>query len=174
MVPTTEAKEQLLEIKARMVENENATKPEVSKKPRRRKSRYEQDKFNKTQNFLYKRALFGLNLYSREELKGMHWEKKRRIKRVQKRAQGLINIWKQQEANTITNMFLITCFPKSPIVKALVSEPFKDLVDVDFRNNLELRDLGITKDIIVERFIAEGVLPKEFYDPKNVQSKPVL
>ena len=34
------------------------------------------------QNMLYRRAIYGLEAYSKKELGQMHWEKRRRIKRV--------------------------------------------------------------------------------------------
>jgi hypothetical protein len=39
----------------------------------------ERDPFNVQQNFLYKRALFGLKMYSEHELAEMHADKKKRI-----------------------------------------------------------------------------------------------
>jgi len=43
--------------------------------PNQRFVEYERDEFNTYQNFLYKRALFGLSVYSADELSIMHWDK---------------------------------------------------------------------------------------------------
>jgi hypothetical protein len=39
--------------------------------------------------------------------------------------------------------------------------------DVEFKNTLTFKDLGITKDQIVGLFITEGLLPKNFHDLKR-------
>ena len=52
-----------------------------------KKIQFEKDPFNSYQNFLYKRALFGLSVYQKDELEKMHWDKKRRIEKVHQRAQ---------------------------------------------------------------------------------------
>ena len=48
-------------------------------------------KLNKYQVFLFKRVLHGLNVYKPEEVKKLHWDKKRRISRVWRRAQRELN-----------------------------------------------------------------------------------
>ena len=52
-------------------------------------------KLNPKQHFLFKRVLHGLKLYKREEIEKMHWDKKRRITKVWKRGQNVINHLKQ-------------------------------------------------------------------------------
>tara|TARA_B100000902_G_C26838830_1_gene682380 strand:+ start:107 stop:424 length:318 start_codon:yes stop_codon:yes gene_type:complete len=60
---------------------------------------------NTQQVFLFKRVLHGLNAYKSEQLVGMHWDKKRRVKRVWRKAQRVINRFKQ----TICNKDLMKC-----------------------------------------------------------------
>ena len=50
-------------------------------------------KLNPYQHFMFKRVLHGLNMYSADEKAKLHWDKKRRITRVWKRAQKELNIW---------------------------------------------------------------------------------
>jgi len=71
---------------------------EYQKFPKRFTSQviYEQDRFNAYQNFLYKRALFGLSVYSKEEIDAMHYAKKKRIAGVHLRAQKVLNICKKE------------------------------------------------------------------------------
>ena len=52
-------------------------------------------KLNPHQHFLFKRILHGLKMYTKDEIDKMHWDKKRRIIKVWKRAQDVINKWKQ-------------------------------------------------------------------------------
>ena len=68
---------------------------------------YERDKFNGYQNFLYKRALFGLAVYTQEELEKMHTDKKKRIQKVHSRAQHILNLWKQELANQWVTALLL-------------------------------------------------------------------
>ena len=52
-------------------------------------------KLNPKQHFLFKRVLHGLNIYDKSDVSKMHWDKKRRITKVWKRSQDIINEWKQ-------------------------------------------------------------------------------
>ena len=51
-------------------------------------------KLNPYQHFLFKRVLHGLKVYKPEEVRKLHWDKKRRITKVWKRGQREINAWK--------------------------------------------------------------------------------
>ena len=53
-------------------------------------------KLNPRQHFMFKRVLHGLKLYTKDEIEKMHWDKKRRIIKVWKRSQDVINRWKQK------------------------------------------------------------------------------
>ena len=52
-------------------------------------------RLNPKQHFLFKRVLHGLKMYDKQEVTDMHWDKKRRIIKVWKRGQSVINEWKQ-------------------------------------------------------------------------------
>lgn len=52
--------------------------------------------FTNKQNELYGRLLKGLKYYSKEELYAMNSKKKTKIKNANKKAQSLINLWKQE------------------------------------------------------------------------------
>ena len=143
----------------------------------KRVSRFEQDPYNEYQNFLYNRVLFGLGMYHKDEVAVMHWDKKKRIIKVHKRAQIIINLWKQQIINVLSNHLFTTIFPDSPITKELV-EVFGDVTDELHINKMPLKSLKITKEQIVTRFIEEGILPKNFntLTPKEgevIKSKPI-
>lgn len=129
----------------------------------RRYQKVEYDSFNNVQNFLYHRALFGLSVYSQDEIKEMHWEKRERIKKVHKRTARVLNLWKQEIINHLTNSFFLRLFPKSPFVLELTSR--KD-IDPDFKCSLSFRTLNVTKKEIVDKLLLEGVLPHNFYELK--------
>lgn len=134
---------------------------------------FERDPYSQEQNFLYKRAMFGLSVYNKKEVKQMHWQKKKRIKKVQKRTQKELNLWKQEVVNKLTNKLLSSMFPKSPLVKSLIENSF---TDTEFNNILSFADLGIDKPDIIKKLIDEGLLPKNFnsLNIKDVSNKHSL
>jgi hypothetical protein len=133
-------------------------------------SRFEKDAFNATQNFLYKRAMFGLGVYSTEEVVKMNIAKKKRIMKVHNRCQSVLNIWKQELCNQYTNRIFETLFPKTEMAKFFYVT-HKDTVDSSFMNTLNFKEMGITKPMIVEKLILEGVLPKDFHSLTNAPAK---
>ena len=129
---------------------------------------YEQDDYNQYQNYLYKRALYGLNSLTEKELATICSKKKQRIINVYKRAQVVLNIFKQQATIGYTNFLFKTLFPNSPITQFLLSET---KTDDKFKNTLTFKDLNISKDNIISIFIAEGILPKNFLSLEAPQNQ---
>jgi hypothetical protein len=129
---------------------------------------YETDQYNQYQNYLYKRALYGLSAITQDELATMCSKKKQRIINVYKKAQVVINKLKQQATISYTNFIFETLFPKSPITQALLAETETDDKLV---NTLNFKDLGIDKSQIITIFIAEGVLPKNFLSLEGPQNQ---
>lgn len=119
---------------------------------------YEVDKFNKYQNFLYKRALYGLSMFEEKEIKQMHWQKRKRIIKVHKKAQNALNLYKQEKTNRYTKEFF-KLFYKSKLCKELL----EDFIDPDYINDLDFKSLKISKEDIIKIFIKNSVLPKNFY-----------
>jgi len=120
---------------------------------------YEQDSYSNYQNYLYKRALYGLSSINQEELDTMCGKKKQRIINVYKRAQVVLNKLKQQVTISYSNFIFKTLFPNSPITQFLLAEIE---TDTTFKNTLNFKDLGIDKSQIISIFILEGILPKNF------------
>ncbi len=118
------------------------------------------------QNELYKRALYGINFYSKEEQAKMHWDKKRRIKKLNKRAQLILNRYKQLITIKQVNLLFETFFPKSPITQELLSESLSG-TDDELINNLSFKDLGLTKSKIIAIFMHEKILPDNFLELKK-------
>lgn len=120
-------------------------------------------KLNPKQHFLFKRVLHGYKVYDKKEFDDMHWDKKRRIIKVWKRSQDVINEWKQWICyNDSQKIFAI--FKDSKLGNALYSEPFRFMVD--YKNKFTLKELGITYDHVIIKFISKGLLPKNFMSIK--------
>jgi len=120
---------------------------------------YEQDDYNQYQNYLYKRALYGLNSLTEKEITTMCSKKKQRIINVYKKAQVVLNNFKQTVTINYTNFLFKTLFPNSPITQFLLSETE---TDDKFKNTLTFKDLNISKEQIISIFMSEGILPKNF------------
>ena len=117
-------------------------------------------KLNPKQHFLFKRVLHGLNVYKPEEISKLHWDKKRRIKKVWQRGQREVNAWKQvisaKKVNSIFSIFTNTQFGRD-----LCSIPV-DEVDPTYTNKLSLKDLGLTYEDLILFYMSKGLLPKNF------------
>ena len=120
---------------------------------------YETDGYSQYQNYLYKRALYGLDALSEQELATVCSKKKQRVINVYKRAQVTLNKFKQQVTIQYSNFIFKTLFPKSPLTQLLLADTE---TDDKFKNTLTFKDLGINKEQIISIFMAEGILPKNF------------
>lgn len=114
------------------------------------------------QNFLYKRALFGLNIYTEDELSVMHELKKKRIKRVHQKTQYILNTWKQEMCNQFTNDLLKTYFPNSELALEIVTESVEETSE-HFVNKTSMKQLGVSKTDIINKLIEYKILPGNFY-----------
>ena len=121
---------------------------------------YEQDSYNNYQNHLYKRALYGLSAFTQQELATMCSKKKQRVSKVYMKGQNVINLYKQKLTNAYSNFIFKTLFPESPLTQFFIET---EETDVEFKNTLTFKDLGITKDQVIGLFITEGILPKNFH-----------
>ena len=126
--------------------------------------KYEQDKYSPYQNYLYKRALYGLDAITEQELVTMCSKKKQRIINVYKRAQTVLNIYKQKLTIKYSNEIFQFFFPNSSITQSLTENVE---TDEKFKNTLTFKDLKVSKDDIITIFITEGILPKNFLSLKE-------
>ena len=147
-------------------------------------TKYETDGFNSYQNYLYKRALYGLKGLPQEEIKTMCTAKQKRVNKVYYRAQKLLNLYKHQKTKELYNSLILTLFPKQAKGNlARVIANVDILSDCDEKeldlNTLSFKDLGITKQEIADLFVSKGILPANFYqlnpqdDPKFLPSLKV-
>lgn len=121
-------------------------------------------KLNPYQHFLFKRVLHGLKVYTAEEVNALHWDKKRRIKKVWLRGQEVINKWKQTICNRQINNLLFKYFGDN--VKAIVEIPAEETLP-DYKNTLTLKELGLNYEDLILKFMSEGLLPKNFLSLKS-------
>lgn len=117
----------------------------------------------KYQNLLYERAMFGLGVYSKEEIQAMPPEKRKRILKVHKRTKRIINTWKQEMITTLSNHVFATLFPNMALAKSFLKDPG---VDPDIHCDMDLADLGITKKDIILKLLEEKILPRDVFNPK--------
>ena len=122
---------------------------------------FEKDPYNKHQNFLYNRVMYGLSIYSRDEVQEMDLQKKKRIIRIHKKTQTILNLWKQEIVNTLANKLFTDIFPRMDITNTLV-EKFGIEGDADYVNKMSFKMFNISKPQIVEKLIQSKVLPKNF------------
>lgn len=130
---------------------------------RKRYVEYEKDEFTPEQNFLYRRALFGLSVYSEEELSMMHSDKKKRIVKVHSRTQNVLNLWKQSLVNTMVNSIFNSMFYHSSLAKQIV-EKFGDETDPTYISRIDFKSLGVSKKDIITKLMEEKILPVNFYE----------
>ena len=120
-------------------------------------------KLNPKQHFLFKRILHGLKIYKEDEISKMHWDKKRRITKVWKKDQNTLNEFKQLISyKQVKPLFRI--FAKSELGKAIYETPFEYLPD--YKNRMTLKELGITYEDLILKFIGVGLLPKNYFSLK--------
>jgi hypothetical protein len=115
---------------------------------------------------LFKRVLHGLNVYKPEEVTKLHWDKKRRITKVWKRGQREINAWKQTLCNKRINAYLRKTFPHSPLALFIADIPAEETLD-DYKNTMTFKDLGISYEDIILKFMSVGLLPNNFFTIKS-------
>tara|TARA_R100000951_G_scaffold108706_3_gene105092 strand:- start:337 stop:858 length:522 start_codon:yes stop_codon:yes gene_type:complete len=122
-------------------------------------TKYEADQYSQYQNFLYKRALYGLKSLPTEEVEKMSKQKKIRISKVHRRAQRVLNQAKQRKVITITNEIFAKWFPDTKFTKFMLGNTE---TDEKVRNTLNFKDLNMHKDEIIRIFIEEGILSSNF------------
>jgi hypothetical protein len=122
-------------------------------------TKYEADQYSQYQNFLYKRALYGLSSLPVEEVEKMSKQKKIRISKVNRRAQRVLNEAKQRKVITLTNKLFAKWFPDTNFTKFMLGNIE---TDEKVRNTLNFKDLNIDKHEIVRIFIEEGILSSNF------------
>lgn len=136
----------------------------VPKKPKRGfRQEVEKDKYTPEQNAAYRLAVYGLASVPPEELAVMHPRKIKKIKKRFIRSQKEINRMKNEILEKMLNQTMSAVFKESSssnVVK-IFNECYDDCYDEP--NTLTFSFLGITKDMIVQRLLAAGILRTEIF-----------
>lgn len=119
------------------------------------------EQYSLHQNFLYNRALYGLSIYTPEEVVIMLPEKRKRIIRLYKKTQKIINLWKQEIVNILANKIFTDIFPDMEFTKCLV-EYYGTAGDPEYINNMSFKKLKISKEQVINKLIDNKILPKNF------------
>ena len=122
------------------------------------------NKLNPQQHFLFKRVLHGVNIYSQEDLNKMHWDKKKRIKKVWKRGQKELNTWKQTICNNSANNILRP-FYKSKLVEDVLDISIEETCD-SYKNTLSFKKLGINYEDVILFFMGKKLLSQNYLQLK--------
>lgn len=121
----------------------------------------EEPVFNKTQQKMYSEALYGLNVYTEQEISRMP---KSRVVTIMNRfhnVQKYINQLKQEIVNDRVDSFLTSLFPKSPITKAFVETKG---TDDSIRSKFSFKELDLDQKTIATKLVKVGLLPKNFFN----------
>lgn len=135
----------------------------------------ENDWFNSYQYFLFRRCLYGLDVYSQEEMRYISSQKKKRILKVHRHSLDIINLFKQRIVVDYTNQMLDKLFPNSPDAKLFISSCSE--IDPDFQCTIPLEQLNITRKDIARELVSKKCLPYNFFeltihdDPRMIKLK---
>jgi len=121
-------------------------------------------KLNPYQHFLFKRVLHGINVYNQQDLNKMHWDKKRRIRKVWTRGQKELNAWKQVICNGSANK-VFKVFHNSKLAKNILDIPVENTCDL-YKNTISFKDLGIKYEDVILFFMGKGLLTKNYLQVK--------
>jgi|TARA_B110000503_G_C7162052_1_gene420083 hypothetical protein len=129
---------------------------------------YEKDPYNSRQNFLYKRSLIGVGVYDSAEIADMSNEKLKRINKIYRKTQTILNLWKQEILISNTNQMINNLFGqcKYGLLKEIISNT---TIDKEFICTLSFKDLSISKHDVINRLIVEKILPKNFHELKPTE-----
>lgn len=116
--------------------------------------------FNRKQQRLYAEVVYGITMYTEAELSRIPGNVKYDIIQRFKKAQVVLNEWKQQIVEQSVNKFLENIFPKSSTVKVFNSIQG---ADATLKCKLPFKELGINQQMIAEKLVSTGMLPKDFF-----------
>jgi hypothetical protein len=95
-------------------------------------------------------------------------EKLKRINKIHRKTQTILNLWKQELMISKSNKMIKSLFTNVEygLMKEILNNNF---IDKDFICTLSFKDLGITKAQVINRLITEKILPKNFHELKPTE-----
>lgn len=112
------------------------------------------------QQFAYDLLLRGLNTLSKKEQESLNDDDKRLIIYNQDRAWKIVNRLKTEKMNWLLNLKLKNIFGNS-LTGNLVPLLLDPITDNSFQ--CHVREAEVERDIIIQEFIKQKLLPQEFY-----------
>jgi hypothetical protein len=102
-------------------------------------------------------------MYDKTEIENMHWDKKRRVKKVWRKGQEVLNEFKQYVCYKDANK-IFSIFKHSPLAKGFLDTPFEYVPSI--RNKMTLKEVNLTYEDVIIKFMEKGLLPKNFLSLK--------
>jgi hypothetical protein len=128
--------------------------------PKPKYQHIEQSVFNVQQQKIYALSIYGLSVFSKEEVQKLAPEEKTKIIRNYTRIQSFLNKWKQELAEAKVNNLLLSLFHNSKIIKDFCSVNGYDKDHKDFHT---FKELGLTQQVIAKKLVEQKLLPKNFF-----------
>jgi hypothetical protein len=116
--------------------------------------------FNDLQQFIYRKALYGLAVYKPQDVKNLERKEKFEIIKLQRKAQHVINVFKLDTINQMVKGLFGKYFWNSDQGKEFVDEKYTDYNEVC---SMSFKDLGINKHMVAQKLIEAKVLPVDFF-----------
>lgn len=139
-----------------VVSVDNYGSPERSNRDQRSENFF----LNSYQYFLYRRCLFGLDVYPKEEIELMGKFIKGRIMRIHYKSLEVLNLFRQRVLIAITDKLVRDMFSQWTRAEFLLgrTEPHPK-----FKCELSFSSLGITREKIARELVDKTCLPSDFY-----------
>jgi hypothetical protein len=132
-------------------------------------TRYFNHSLTHYQKSLYEQTVFGIKGMSPDQVRSLSKEERIIIHETHKKCQQILNQWKQEIVNEISNQLFKKYFPKSPFTQTL-TEKYPNVTDDGLVNTIPFKLLGIKRTDIINKLIKSGILPNDFYQKKSKYS----
>lgn len=116
--------------------------------------------FNKVQQRLYAEAVYGLTIYTPEQVAALPGKRRHELLMLFKRSQDILNNWKQEIVDARMTHLLEKLFPNSSIVKVFSSIRG---VESGIKCRQTFKELGINQSMIAQKLVQSGILPADFF-----------
>lgn len=118
--------------------------------------------YSPKQQELYRRAVYGLSSFTKEELASLTEERVTEVIITFKRSQKVINRLKEEACDKKLKSFLLTMFHKSTLARDIAE--YRDPIKQYNVNPFSFKELNISKELITEKLILAKVLPEDYYE----------
>lgn len=116
--------------------------------------------FNKIQQRIYAKTVYGLNFYTQDEIQRMPKTKRSTLQEKHQQIQEALNRWKTEVVHSKLDNILLAIFPNSPIIKAITTVKPEGKIS----STQSFKELGINQVHIAHKLVNEGLLPENFFE----------